>query len=244
MPESLPVTQETRERLRSQANQLGEATVLRLVDLLAVAVDDARQGGDPRLPLELALVKVTRPGADLTRESLCLPARPAGGPQPRAGQPAPRPARPRRSREGHRGRRRTRRAEAVAGAGAAAAAALELDQIQQLWKQAVLPAVAGALDPARLGAREAKPVELEGEKLVVEFPPAASFHRTVAEKPENATILGDILQEVTGRRLAVAYSVGEGSEEEQPTEEGPTSEEEFVSLFKSTFDAREVDEPG
>ena len=58
VPESLPVTDETRERLRAQANQLGEATVIRLVDLLAVAVEDMRQGGDPRLPLELALVKV------------------------------------------------------------------------------------------------------------------------------------------------------------------------------------------
>ena len=29
-----------------------------------------RQGGDPRLPLELALIKVTRPGADLDRETL------------------------------------------------------------------------------------------------------------------------------------------------------------------------------
>ena len=62
VPESLPVTEETRERLRAQANQLGEPTVVRLIDLLAVAVDDMRQGGDPRLPLELALVKVTRPG--------------------------------------------------------------------------------------------------------------------------------------------------------------------------------------
>src|SRR4051794_18541529 len=69
VPDSLPVTQETRERLREQANQVGEATVLRLCDLLAVAVDDMRQGGDPRLPLELALVKVTRPAADLSRES-------------------------------------------------------------------------------------------------------------------------------------------------------------------------------
>ena len=69
VPESLPVTQETRERLREQANQVGEATVLRLCDLLAVAVEDLRQGGDPRLPLELALVKVTRPAADLSRES-------------------------------------------------------------------------------------------------------------------------------------------------------------------------------
>ena len=70
VPESLPVTEETRERLRAQANQLPEATVLRLCDLLAVAVEDMRQGGDPRLPLELALVKVTRPGADLSAESM------------------------------------------------------------------------------------------------------------------------------------------------------------------------------
>src|SRR5216110_3710175 len=70
VPDSLPVTEETRERLRAQANQLSEATVIRLMDLLAVAVEDMRQGGDPRLPLELALVKVTRPGADLSRESL------------------------------------------------------------------------------------------------------------------------------------------------------------------------------
>ena len=70
VPDSLPVTEETRERLRAQANQLPEPTVLRLLDLLAVAVDDMRQGGDPRLPLELALVKVTRPAADLERESV------------------------------------------------------------------------------------------------------------------------------------------------------------------------------
>src|SRR4029450_8078601 len=64
------VTEETRERLREQANQLPEATVLRLCDLLAVAIEDMRQGGDPRLPLELALVKGTRPAAHLSRESV------------------------------------------------------------------------------------------------------------------------------------------------------------------------------
>src|SRR6184192_1771307 len=69
VPDSLPVTEEVRKRLREQANQLGEATVLRLCDLLAVAVEDMRQGADPRLPLELALVKVTRPAADLSREA-------------------------------------------------------------------------------------------------------------------------------------------------------------------------------
>ena len=100
VPDSLPVTPETRERLRSQANQLGEPEVLRLIDLLAVAVEDVRQGGDPRLPLELALVKVTRPGADLSRESLSyrieqLESRARGANEPRTERadepPAPTP---------------------------------------------------------------------------------------------------------------------------------------------------------
>ena len=70
VPDSIPVTDDARERLRTQASQLGATEVLRLVDLLAVAVEDMRQGGDPRLPLELALVKVTQPEHDLSREAL------------------------------------------------------------------------------------------------------------------------------------------------------------------------------
>ena len=131
VPDSLPVTEETRERLRAQANQLGEATVLRLCDLLAVAVDDMRQGGDPRLPLELALVKVTRPAADLSRESIAYRleqlehARPPRRPAPRARRPPRRPSR--RPRRGAR-RRRT-------------APPLELEQLQEAWQRTIVPAV-------------------------------------------------------------------------------------------------------
>src|SRR5690349_6964634 len=42
VPDSLPLTDESRERLAAQANQLGESAVVRLIDLLAVAVDDLR----------------------------------------------------------------------------------------------------------------------------------------------------------------------------------------------------------
>src|SRR5204862_971262 len=44
VPDSLPLTDESRERLAAQANQLGESAVVRLIDLLAVAVEDLRQG--------------------------------------------------------------------------------------------------------------------------------------------------------------------------------------------------------
>ena len=70
VPENLPVTDESRERLRAQANQIGEATVLRLCDLLAVAVDDMRQGAAIRVSRpELALVKVTLLRARISRRS-------------------------------------------------------------------------------------------------------------------------------------------------------------------------------
>ena len=88
-PASLPVTDETRDRLRSQANQLGEATIIRLCDLLAVAVEDMRQGGDPRLPLELALIKVTRPGRRPLARVARLPHRAARAAAARQRRPAP-----------------------------------------------------------------------------------------------------------------------------------------------------------
>src|SRR5256884_5338864 len=103
VPEAAATSEEARERLKAQANQLEEATVLRPIDLLAVAVDDMRQGGDPRLPLELAVVKVTRPASDLSRESIAFRLErleqaqvPSGPPpvsdtKPRPEQPAPEP---------------------------------------------------------------------------------------------------------------------------------------------------------
>jgi len=241
VPESIPVTDETRERLRSQANQLGEPDVLRLVDLLALAVDDARQGGDPRLPLELALVKVTRPGADLSRESLSyrleqLESR-TREPHHTPAQP-PAPAAPPNEAEED-----VRSDAAPAPEEPSERPPLELEQLQQLWQQAILPAVAEHSIPAGSVLNEARPVELAGERLVIEFPPAASFHRNLAEDPKNATLLVDAIREVTGRRLDLAFVVGEGSVDEEAGEHErePESEEEFIALFKDRFDAREVD---
>ena len=48
------------------------------------------------------------------------------------------------------------------------------------------------------------------------------------------------LYELTGRHLDVAYEVGEGATEAE--EEIAQTEEEFVSLFKDTFDAQELEE--
>ena len=232
VPDSLPVTEETRERLREQANQVGEPTVLRLCDLLAVAVEDMRQGGDPRLPLELALVKVTRPAADLSRESTAyrleqLETRAPSGPAPgtvtgtvtetvtETDTEEPEPSAPPPS--------------------------LELEQLQEAWQRTILPAVEEKSIPTASVLREAHPKGLAGDTLTVEFPRAASFHRQLAEEPKNATLLEEALYEITGRHLSLTFEVGENGETgPEAEEEQPASEDEIIELMKGTFDAREV----
>ena len=90
--------------------------------------------------------------------------------------------------------------------------------------------------------REAHPKDLAGDTLTVEFPREASFHRQLAEEPKNATLLADALYEVTGRRLALEFEVGEnGGETGEPEPDEPVSEEDIIELMKGTFDAREVE---
>ncbi len=224
VPDSLPLTDETRERLRAQANQLGQPTVVRLIDLLAVAVEDLRQGGDPRLPLELALVKVTRAGADLSRESIAYRleqlerGRPGHVPSPGLGT---RPEEP--------------------PAETAEPPPVELTQLQEAWQRSVLPAVQEKSIPTASMLAEARPVALDDDTLTIEFPESASFHRKLAEEPKNSTLLRDALYQLTGRRLGVVFVLGEGAADVEP-DDAAASEEDIYQLVKETFDAREVDE--
>jgi DNA polymerase-3 subunit gamma/tau len=238
VPETLPVTEETRDRLRAQANQLSEAAVLRLCDLLAVAVDDMRQGGDPRLPLELALVKVTRPAADLSQESVAYrlellerrdPSSHVEGTVPGTGSVT------------HSGTV-TESVPGVSEQDAPAPPPLELQQLQEAWARSVVPAVEQRSIPAASVFREAHPVALDDDRVTLEFPGTAEFHRKLAEDEKNAAVLRDALYEVTGRKLALEFRLGERAEQAHEPDERTLDENELVALLKETFDAREVDE--
>ena len=239
VPESLPVTEETKELLREQANQLPEPTVLRLIDLLAVAVDDARQGGDPRLPLELAIVKVTRPHADLSRESLAhrvelLEARMSSG----GGHALERQSDPEET--------QTVATIPVKGLPRAQdeepkAAHLALAQVVDAWQRSVVEAVRERSIPVASLLTEATPSALTDDTLTLEFPAGADFHRRQIAEPQNIGLLREALYEVTGRKLAVVLETGEAAGDAETNEE-PASEEGFIALLKDTFDARDVED--
>jgi DNA polymerase-3 subunit gamma/tau len=226
VPDSLPLTDESRERLAAQANQLGEATVVRLIDLLAVAVEDMRQGGDPRLPLELAFIKVTRPAADMSREALAFRLD-----QLERGRPGPAP-----------GTVPETAPEQTSAPPPAKAPDVDLEQLQEAWQRSVLPAVSEKSIPTSSMFREAHPVALADETLTIEFPQNASFHRKLAEEPKNATLLRDALFELTGRRLALEFVLGTDAPPDESADEAPAGEEEIYQLVKDTFDAKEITE--
>jgi DNA polymerase III subunit gamma/tau len=240
VPDSLPVTEETKELLRQQANQLPEPTVLRMIDLLAVAVEDMRQGGDPRLPLELAIVKVTRPHADLSRESLAhrvelLESRaPSGGHHVAATTPSAGEART----PGPPGRSQEPTSEEPRTEGEVAPQ-IELEQVVDAWQRTIVEAVRERSIPVASLLAEATPTELAGDTLTLEFPAGADFHRRQVAEPSNIGVLRDALFEVTGRKLAVVLETGEREADAEAVDE-PMSEEDVISLLKETLDAEEV----
>ena len=86
---------------------------------------------------------------------------------------------------------------------------MELEQLQEAWRRTILPAVEQRSIPIGQTLGEAHPAALAGDTLTLEFPPTAAFHLRVAEDPKNAAMLRDALYEVTGRKLAVAFELGE-----------------------------------
>jgi DNA polymerase III subunit gamma/tau len=70
VPESFTVTVAQPERLAGQAEKIGDAQLMAGIDALSAAVANMREGDDPRLSLEVALLKVATPSLDSSREAL------------------------------------------------------------------------------------------------------------------------------------------------------------------------------
>ena len=186
-----------------------------------------RQGGDPRLPLELALVKVTRPAADMSREALAF--RLDQLERGRTGHaPGPGPG--------------TARVETPPPVRTAEPPSVELEQLQEAWQRTVLPAVSEKSIPTASMLTEARPAALADDTLTIEFPQTASFHRKLAEEPKNSMLLRDVLYELTGRRVALEFVLGEGDAPVEDEDDAPAGEEEIYQLVKDTFDAKEITE--
>jgi DNA polymerase-3 subunit gamma/tau len=243
VPESFAVTSEHTDRLSAQASRLNQAEILRAIDLLAAAIAAVKDGSEPRIQLEMALLKASQPSADLSLQALMFrieqlerriqagaaaPAAPAAAPQPEATPSSAPPPKPARSLSAPAA---APVVEAVAEPNAEAD--VELDQLMHLWP-AVLEATAE--DPM-LGAAlaETHPLALESGRLVIGFPPETDFIRKKAEAKRE--VIQRAIHGLTGATLVIAL---ETSDQAAPPEQKKLTTDELIESVKRDFGAVEV----
>jgi DNA polymerase III subunit gamma/tau len=247
VPDSFSVTAEHTDRLATQAERFSQGEILRAIDFLAAAIAAVKDGSEPRIQLEMALLKATQPQADLSLQALMfrieqLEARLGASPAPEQAAAAPAapaapPPAPARSAAG--GTVAAVAAEPQAEADPMPVGAVELEQLQAIW-----PAVAQAVTEengmlgAALGA--GRPVAIEADRLTVAFPPDAAFVKKKAEA--NRELVQRAVRGLTGHTLAVAYELREDALPAGPELLG---EEELIERLRAEFAAEEVfDEEG
>ena len=245
-PEEVAATDDERARLLTQADRLQPATVHRLVDLLRDANDQVREGADPRLPLELALVRICRPAGELELHALeqriarleagspapaPAPAKPAPAPsagapadEPPAATPPPPPPPP------------------------IAASQTNLDVVPEQWRDTILPELSRRSKPLAALMQHANEVEVKGDQVVISFPQSKSFARAGTDTPANRKVLAQVLAMAAGGTVDLSLKVSDDPEPEpehqaEPEHQQTLSEDEFLTHVKHTFDAREIEEP-
>jgi DNA polymerase-3 subunit gamma/tau len=264
VPESFAVTAEHTDRLQSQAERIPQSEVLRAIDLLAAALSAVKDGSDPRIQLEIALLKAAQPQADASVQALMSRidrleqvlgnARPAATPQheparapqvapepkPAASEPEPPPEPPRAAATPP--ERAAARAEAAATVAASAVLdpepepqPIDLEQLKALWPAAV-EQVRG--ENAMVGAcmAEGRPHELDSGRLTVVFPEASSFSKKTVERKRE--LPSGALRSLTGHSVELVYELIDV--EDAPEASSSMSDDQLVDRLVNELGATEI----
>jgi DNA polymerase-3 subunit gamma/tau len=262
-PAGLNLSDEERERLAAQAERVTPAAVQRLIDLLREVVDEVKDGADPRLGLELALVKVCHPQHSLSLEALAQrlerlesgatvsPARPQpAAPAPPAETPsasAPEPPLPEPPLPAPAAEPAEADNSVVGAAPPEGKGSPTLETIDDRWKDSILPEIGRQSPPLLALLASARPVACEDDMVVIGFPREKAFDKGGAEKPQNLAVIKTVLGQAVGGevRVRIAFDENEVPQSQPPSQSQPAepvSEDEFFARIKETFDAHEVKE--
>jgi DNA polymerase-3 subunit gamma/tau len=253
VPDTFAVTAEHTDRLSAQAGRLAQGEVLRAIDLLAAGLSAVKDGSDPRIQLELALLKAVQPSSDLSIQALLFrieqlekqvsgaearePGAAPSAPAPRAPEPSP-----------------ARTSAAVTASAAAVAAEpeeepeavaqpapahdLDLGRVRALWP-AVVDEVCKGNQMVGAFLQEARPTTLDDGRLTVCFGPGAGFSKKKVES--NRQLVQGAVRTLTGVALDIRYELSELAADEEPAPAtAALSEEELLDRLKAEFGAKEI----
>ncbi len=236
-------------RMQAQAASFTDLGLTRAIDSVSAALTAIREGDEPRMTMELALLRAARPQLDPGREAFAqrlerveraLDGKPAAPAEPSAA-PAEAPE-----------ALQAVAAEPIQEAPLEAEAAepqaeakeqLDLERLVGLWP-AVMDQVKSSSELLSQALSVARPIAVDVEQAVVQvgFPVGSGFAKRKAEAVEAKERLADAVKTIVGERLRPVYVVLEG-EEAQPeaqAEEEMSADEVFEHI-KDAFDGVEFD---
>jgi DNA polymerase III subunit gamma/tau len=232
VPDSFSVAAEQTDRLADQAGRMSQGEILRAIDFLAGAIAAVKDGSEPRIQLEMALLKATQPQADLSLQALMFridQLERAAGVAPVEASPAsveapPAPA-----------QRAAPKGSAAVAVQPQAAVSAELGQIVSLW-----PAVAEAISENRevLGhaLAAATPIALEADRLTIAFPADAAFVKKKAEQGRD--LVASAVRGITGHSFALAFELSDSVA--PPAGPASLDHDELIERLRAEFGAEEV----
>jgi DNA polymerase III subunit gamma/tau len=248
-PDSFTVTAAEPELLRTQAEAISELALGRSVDVLSKALADIREGDEPRMTVELALLRCARPQLDPSREAFAerlerleagagtatasapapevtITREPVAAPEPTvAPEPTPEPAEPE---------------PEQAPQATAVADVIDLEKLVGLWPavvEQVRESGSGLLSQILTAAR---PVAINVEEAVLDvgFPASAAFNKRKAEAADARDRLSEAVKTIVGERLRPVYVLLDGDADAAPGER-KLSEDELFELMRTEFDGEE-----
>ncbi len=244
VPEELRVTSERDARLLAQAQALPGTDVVRLLELVAMALEATANGAQARIQLELILIKAAAPETDPSTKALLArierlehalgtgqgvpsPPAPDPGPPPPTSAPPSAPPAP-----------LIPEPPTPEPPPVPVAATPELDTLVDSWPAVVDYVRQGnAMLAATLDA--ARPAALSGQALTLAFPTGAAFFKRKAEQDDYRRATAEAVRSVTGATLALRYELREEGPV-GPDEQSGLTGEELVRRFMEEFDAEEV----
>ena len=234
VPDSFSVTAEQTDRLSAQADRLSQGEILRTIDFLASAIAAVKDGSEPRIQLEMALLKATQPQADLSLQALMFridQLESALGVTPEPQSPPVRAPAP----------------KAPKGSVSAAVApqvdpesspqpvgSVELDQIVTLWP-AVAEAVAEENGMLSAALSAATPTALEADRLTVAFPADAAFVKKKAEQGRD--LVANAVRGITGQPLLLSFELSDAARVPGPA---TLDHDQLIERLRAEFGAEEV----
>jgi DNA polymerase-3 subunit gamma/tau len=250
VPPELAVGGDSDKRLAEQSRRLGRAGAIRLLDLIAEAFSTIGSGSDPRLRLELLLVKAADSGAGSGgRETAQRTAAAAPAQQSAAvsAEPTPRPP------------------SQPAGSAGPAAALKIVEEPEEQPIQADAGIFAGGTMPpsgevvaswpqviARLRSEtpmiaallaKAWPHTVDGSKVTIAFPPAAEFHCRKAQDERCRDAIKDAFTSVLGARPDLVFEIVESESPLAEHEQRSYSLDQVAEILVAEFGAVEIDPP-